>query len=713
MSVIKRDGSIEAFNADKIVNAARKAYKACGASLSEETENKLRSLFSDKDTVGIEEVQDAVEKILMKDNPEFAKAFIIYRYKHKRTRDFVKGKINFINKYKESNNTANATVDDNSNVNGKNIGILNAEIHKEDNINVSRGMIMSKLKELYPDFDSKQYIKDLENHIIYKHDESGFAGAISPYCCSISMYPFLTKGIKDIGGLSAAPKNLDSYCGMYVNLIFAVAAQFAGAVATSEFLLYFDYFARKEWGDNYYEKTDCSITSPHCLRQKTIKNQIHQYFQQVVYSINQPAAARGMQSAFVNFSLFDENFYHGMFGNFYFPDGTQPKWESLQWLQKEFLHWFNQERLRCILTFPVVSCTLLYKDGEFQDKDFYEFICEEYAQGNSFFLYISDTVDSLSSCCRLKNKIQTKEFNFTNGNMGVETGSKSVISLNLNRIIQDVSKHRIEGFANEDEMYTGIKEYLGEILERVYKYQTAYNELLWDMYNAGLLPVYKAGFIDLNKQYLTIGLIGTSAAAEYLGIKISNNSDYKKFCQTIFGFIKEQNIAHKTKKTTWNTEQVPAESAGIKLYDADKNDGYWVPEDINLYTSYVYKPYDEELSFLDRITLHGKDFIGDYLDGGSSAHLNLDTHLDVEQYRKIIKFAAEKGCQYLTFNVPNSECDDCGFITKVPITKCPKCGSNHISLYDRIIGYLTKIGNWSKGRQIEQKKRVYSNNVKI
>ena len=419
MSVVKRDGRVDAFNIEKIVNAARKAYKACGAELSDEVESKLRELFTEEETIGIEEIQDAVEKILMQDNPEFAKAFIIYRYKHKRIRDFVRNKVNFINNYKTSSNTANATIDDNSNVGGKNIGILNSEIHKEDNIQISRGMIMTKLKELYPDFESKQYIKDLEDHIIYKHDESGFAGAISPYCCSISMYPFLTSGIKEIGGLSAAPKNLDSYCGMYINLIFAVSAQFAGAVATSEFLLYFDYFARKEWGDNYYLKPDIGISSDFSIRKKTIRDQIHQYFQQVVYSINQPAAARGLQSAFVNFSLFDKAFYYGMFDSFYFPDGSKPQWESLQWLQKEFLHWFNQERLKCILTFPVVSCTLLYKDGEFQDKDFYEFICQEYAEGNSFFLYISDTVDSLSSCCRLKNKIQTKEFNFTNGNMGV------------------------------------------------------------------------------------------------------------------------------------------------------------------------------------------------------------------------------------------------------------------------------------------------------
>lgn len=727
MYVIKRDGSKEEFNPQKIENAILKSIKASGTKLEGKTLEKTKALINDfcgrltqyMKELSVEEIQDLVETFMMVQKWYRAvKTYMLYREKHKNIRQFVEKKKAFIDNYRGSSNTANATVDDNSNVNGKNIGILNAEIHKEDNIQISRGMIVSKLKELYPDFDSKQYIRDLESHIIYKHDESSFAGAVSPYCCSISMYPFITDGIKGIGGLSAAPKNLDSYCGMYINLIFAVAAQFAGAVATSEFLVYFDWFARKDWGDNYYQKPDAVITSDYCKRRKTIQEQIHQYFQQVIYSINQPAAARGMQSAFVNWSLFDRDFFNGMFANFYFPDGTQATWESVNWLQKDFLHWFNQERLRCILTFPVVSCTLLYKDNEFQDKEFYDFICEEYAQGNSFFLYISDSVDSLSSCCRLKNKIQIKEFNFTNGNMGVETGSKSVISLNLNRIVADslksasdeIKKWILPKLTPEalDIQLNCIIEYLRPILERVYKYQTAYNELLWDMYNADLLPVYKAGFIDLNRQYLTIGLIGTSAAAEYLGIEISDNFMYQKFCQTIFSFIKEQNTLHKTKKTMWNTEQVPSESAALKLYNADKEDGYWVPSDINLYTSYVFKPYDPELPFMDRIVLHGKNYIGDFLDGGSAAHLNLEEHLSKEQYRKIIAFAAENGCQYLTFNIPNSECEDCGFITKVPILKCPKCNSKKIVLYDRIIGYLTKIKNWSKGRQIEQRKRVYS-----
>lgn len=629
MQVIKRDGSRQDFNLDKIKNAIWKALKACGRNDEDQLEYIINHVDyqlnkSYKSPITVEEIQDIVEDSLMSIDHDVAKAFILYREKHKQIREFTEKKKDFIEKYKQSSNTANATIDDNSNVGSKNIGVMNAEIHKPDNQQISRRMIMDKLKTLYPDFDYKQYERDLNSHIIYKHDESTFAGAIAPYCCSISMYPFLLNGIKKLGGLSAQPKNLDSFCGMYVNLIFAVASQFAGAVATSEFLLYFDYFARKEWGDNYYTHVDDIISSEFCNRTKTIKSQIEQHFQQVIYSINQPAASRGMQSAFVNFSYFDKPFFDGMFEDFYFPDGSQPVWESLCWLQKEFMQWFNNERLKCMLTFPVESVSLLYKDGEFVDKDMFEFVCKEYSRGHSFFTYISDSVDSLSSCCRLKNKVQTKEFSFTNGNIGIETGSKSVITLNLNRIIQDWSESEKRWSAapwtqaEARKHYDRLSAYLNDILDRVYKYHIAYNEGLWDMHDAGLLPVYSAGFLHLDKQYLTIGLNGLNQAAEFLGMQCTDNKDYKEFCQCIFGTIKDANTKHNgvvfNHKVTFNTEQVPAESLAIKNYNWDKEDGYWVPEDTNLYASYIFKP-NENISVLEKLRLHGKEYIGDYLDG--------------------------------------------------------------------------------------------------
>ena len=731
MYIVKRNGQKETFNVSKIENAITKAFKSVGYEVSRDTLDDIISELNIQEGNTVEEIQDLIINTLRLFNfNDVADSYFIYRYKHNAARESAKKNELFINNYKKSSNTANATVDDNSNVNGKNIGILNAEIHKEDNIRTSRVMLTNKLKELFPDFNSKNYVRDLENHIIYKHDESSFCGPISPYCCSISLYPFLLHGIKDLGGLSARPKNLDSYCGMFINLIFAVAGQFAGAVATSEFFILFDFFARKEWGDNYYLKPDTIITNSNDLRQMTIQKKIHQYFQQVIYSINQPASARGMQAAFVNFSYFDKPFFDAMFGDFMIPkdfdDNDEPisyehaKWDSVNWLQKDFMKWFNNERLKEVITFPVESFALIYKDGKFVDEENARFVAKMQSEGHSFFVYISDTADSLSSCCRLKNKVTTHEFNFTNGNLGVETGSKSVITLNLNRIIQDWYrtsfnwKNELTSDGRADisntllrENYPTLKVYLQNILNRVYKYQIAYNEYLWDMFNSGLLPVYSAGFISLNKQYLTIGLNGLNAAAEYLGLECNNNKDYQDFCNFIFGTIKDYNTEHKGKyfghKVSFNTEQVPAESLAVKNYNWDKADDYWVNPNDTLYASYIYKPNDPNLSPLDKMILHGSNYIGDWLDGGSAAHINLSEHLSYEQNWNLLNFAAKNGCQYYTYNVPNCKCVDCGFITKHPIKVCPKCGSTHINWYDRVIGYLTCTKNWSNGRRKESR----------
>lgn len=711
MEVRKCDGSFEEFNPNKVKRGIQEAYlmadeKKNVEEIKEVLDEVCNSVY---DGITTQEIRRIIEDRLVKKNFKAGRQYILHWAKKEAVNQFVIDKERFIARYKKSNNNADATVDDNSNVNGKNISLINAEIHKSDNMLVSRGMITRKLQELYPSFNSRNYVKDLESHIIYKNDESSFAGAIAPYCCSISMYPFLLNGIENIGGLSAAPKNIDSFCGMYCNLLFAVASQFAGAVATPEALLYFDYFARKEWGDDYYKRADEEISCGSVKRVKTIGSQIHQYFQQMIYTANQPAASRNGQSCFLNFSYFDKPFFEAMFENFYFPDGTKPIWDSLNWLQKDFMTWFNEERLRCLLTFPVESFALIYKDGKFVDEENAKFVADELERGHSFFIYISDTADSLSSCCRLKNKIQSNEFNFTNGNIGVETGSKSVITLNLNRITQNFCKKEFGKRPSFNEFtkdnFENYRKHLVKILERVYKYHNAYNELLWDMYNADLLPVYNAGFIDLNKQYLTIGINGLNQAAEFLGLKCHKNKDYSNFCRFIFGTIKDENERHKTKKTTFNTEQVPAESLAVKNYNWDKEDGYWVPEDTNLYASYIFKPNEDD-SVLDKLFMMGKEFATDRLDGGAAAHINLDEHLSSKQYYMLLEYAAKVGCSYWTVNVPNTRCE-CGFITKHPITECPKCGSKNVEYYDRVIGYLTKINNWSEGRRIEQKNRKY------
>ena len=399
MEVRKSNGRTENYSTRKLITIIKKVYKSAGIELEENTVDEIINSLNVFDGVPCSSIRKQLEDLFLQRNEKLYYSYKRVKDRKDAVKDFVATKTEFINNYKRSSNTANATIDDNSNVANKNIAVLNAEIHKPDNIQISRGMMMQKLKELFPDFDEKQYLKDLEQHIIYKHDESSFAGAISPYCCSISLYPFITGGIRGIGGLSAAPKNLDSFCGMYVNMLFAVASQFAGAVAVSEFLVFFTWYCKKEWGEDFWKNPE-TIISINSSREKTIRSQIHQYWQQIIYSLNQPASARGNQSIFYNQSYFDKPFFEGMFQNFYFPDGTQPDWESLDWIQREFMVWFNKERLRTMLTFPVESFALIYKDGEFVDKDSAKFVAEEYSRGHSFFTYISDSVDSLSSCCR-------------------------------------------------------------------------------------------------------------------------------------------------------------------------------------------------------------------------------------------------------------------------------------------------------------------------
>ena len=249
------------------------------------------------------------------------------------------------------------------------------------------------------------------------------------------------------------------------------------------------------------------------------------------------------------------------------------------------------------------------------------------------------------------------------------TGSANVITLNINRIVQDWARQPAKEGINVPG-YTGLKEYLVSILERVYKYHIAYKTMLYDLEEKGMFAASNGGYIYINKLYSTIGVIGYTEAAQFLGLEISNNKEYKEFLQLILGTIKEQNKLHsikdKKRPFLFNSEAIPGEGLGIKLYNWDKKDGYKVPENQNLYNCYFYNPWTTDTSVLDKIKLHGKD-INNYTDGGQACHINLDTHLNKEQYLKLLDVAKNEGCNYFTFNIPISECRECHHIVNAPI----------------------------------------------
>lgn len=597
--------------------------------------------------------------------------------------------LNFIEKYKKAINASTGSeVDSNANVECKNVTTLTGELYKKEAIGTNRLMMVNKITELYGEPLAVEYIRQLESHELYRHDETN---PLLPYCVSITMYPFLFNGLESIGGISEAPKNLQSFCGSFINLVFAVASQFAGAVSTPEFLTYLDYFIRKEYGDDYYLRVNDIVDLS--AKKRTIDNIITASFQQVVYSLNQPAAARNFQSVFWNIAYFDNPYFGGIFEGFVFPDGDGVKWDSVNWLQKRFMNWLNDERLKKVITFPVETLNLLDNGTEYVDKGWEDFASEMYSKGHSFFTYRSDSVDSLASCCRLRNEISDNTFSFTLGAGGVSTGSKGVITININRLVQDAIQN------NED-----ITEKVREQVKKIHKYLTAYNEIVKSSFDARLLPVYEAGYISLEKQFLTLGINGFVEGAEFLNIDISPNENYFKYGEMILRPIYEENKNARTKELMFNTEFVPAENLGVKNAAWDKKDGYSVPRDC--YNSYFYIVEDDSSNLIDKFILHG-DRLTRYLDGGSALHANLSEHLSKEQYIQLLEDAIKTGCSYFTFNIPNTICNKCGHISKHKLSKCEKCGSDDIDYITRIIGYLKRVSRFSEARQAEAEKRYY------
>ena len=726
----KRNGDLKPFDISKIEGALSKAFESCKWP-KEKYVNVIKDIAKEVkiwDGISVEDIQDQVEELLMDyDFPQVAKEYILYRAKHNETR-FVKERIDYMNKYSQSSDNAatSSETDANANVIMKNVANLEGEVYKTTNRIIQRQRMKDKLKELFPEV-AKQYEKDLNHHIIYTHDEAS-TPVLKNYCEAVSLYPLLMNGVGGLDGVTPfAPNNLDSFCGQFVNAAFLLASQCKGAVAFGSFFVAFNYYCVKEWGNGYYDKVDCIVTSEYCNKRKTIKDAIIQAFQQCVWGINQPAGNRGYQSPFINFSYYDSNYFKALFEDFYYPDGTKPEWKAIDYLQRTFMNYLNNERLNAVIAMPVETMALLSDGNDIIDKEYKDFTAEMYAKGHSFFTYISDNPNGLASCCRLRNEIQDNVFSFTNGLTGIQTGSCNVITLNLNRIVQDwyksipsmtvaglipEKKHLVRDILCTSPMW-GFKNYLVNILERVYKYHIAYKTMLYEIEDAGMLTSSKAGYIYMKKLYSTIGLNGINEAAEFLGIECSYNEDYKNFCRFITGTIKEQNKLHnihdKIRPFLFNQEFVPAESLGAKNYNWDKEDGYVVNPDRVLYNSYFYLAHDNT-SVLDKFRLHGKEFT-ETLDGGVGCHINLEEHLSKEQYIKLIDFAVKNGTSYFTFNIPNSECEDCHYIVKKPITECPKCHSKKIKWYTRIIGYLRAIKNFGYERQIEASKRTYSKNI--
>lgn len=691
--VIKRDGSKVKWDSNKIVNVIRKAFESCKEE-DKFNENEFKEFAKNftTDNISTESIQDAVEYYLMGNYPNIAKSYILYREKHKEARARIK-RLHYMEEYKnnQENAATSSNTDPNANTAIKNVASLEAEVYKDENRLIQRQRMKDKLNKLFPEL-AKQYEKDLNSHIIYTHDEAS-TPVPKFYCMAVSLYPLMSEGVGNIDGVTPTPPNdLESFSGQLTNLIFTLSSQCKGAVAVGSYFIALNYYTIMEFGDKWYDKLDLCATSPYIKIQRTVRDRIYKAFSQFVWGINQPAGNRSYQSPFTNISYFDKTYFEAMFGEFYYPDGTKPEWKAVDVLQRLFMKWFNKLRTKAIVAFPVETFAMVHDGKDIIDKKYKDLCAEMYAEGHSFFTYISDSADSLASCCRLRNQVDKNTFSPTSGLTGIMTGSCNVITLNINRIVQDwVGDWKNEGIPdiNVEANRNSLNIYITNILERVYKYHIAYKTILYDWEDAGMFTCCNAGYIHIKKLYSTIGINGLNEAAEFLGLKVNNNKDYIEFLQLILSTIKEQNALHsindKKRPFLFNSEVVPAESLSSKNYNWDKKDGYEVPSNRNLYNSYFFLQNDNNISVLDKMYLHGNSTY-QYTDGGSACHVNLEEHLSKEQYLKLIDYAIKEGTSYFTFNIPNSKCEDCGYITKHPIVECPKCHSKNISQYTRIIG---------------------------
>lgn len=687
--ITKRDGSHDRFSLDKIMNAIIKAFQSVGEDVDLNAVSKILSHLSISEGITVEDIQNQVEEALMREGYyKVAKSFMLYRQRHNEDRETLE-KLKFLTDYcKASNAATGSKFDANANVEHKNIATLIGELPKASFIRLNRRLLVDRIKQMFGKDVAEEYIDKLNHHFIYKNDETSLAN----YCASITMYPWLMNGTGPIGGNSTAPTNLKSFCGGFINMVFMVSSMLSGACATPEFLMYLNYFIGKEYGIDYWKEADKVVDLS--VKQRTIDKIITDCFEQIVYSINQPTGARNYQAVFWNVAYYDKPYFESLFGDFMFPDGSKPDWNGLSWLQKRFMKWFNKERTKTVLTFPVETMALLTKDGDVIDKEWGDFTAEMYSEGHSFFTYMSDNADSLSSCCRLRNEIQDNGFSYTLGAGGVSTGSKSVLTINLNRCIQYAVKNGLD-----------YADYLSEVIDLCHKVQLAYNENLKELQKQGMLPLFDAGYINMSRQYLTIGVNGLVEAAEFMGLKISDNPDYLHFVQKVLGLVEKFNKQYRTKEVMFNCEMIPAENVGVKHAKWDREDGYFVPRDC--YNSYFYVVEDDSLNIVDKFKMHGAPYI-EHLTGGSALHMNLEEHLSKAQYRQLLRVAAKEGCNYFTFNIPNTICNDCGHIDKRYLKKCPHCGSENVDYMTRIIGYLKRVSNFSQARQQEAERRFYA-----
>ena len=584
----------------------------------------------------------------------------------------------FIDNFVDKQTVADASIDGNANVGTKDICSLTAEMSKPHSKLLAFNKIYHEINKKYGFKIANEWLKNEWDGHFYLHDAA--STTYVPYCFAYDIENLVTKGLYFIENFnSQPPKHLVTYTDFVGEFVSWTSNRSSGACGLPSFLIYSYYFWKKDCENNYYVK------SPEYYRD--------QEFQRIIYKLNQPYL-RVNQSAFTNFSIFDRPYLESLFGGKTYPDGTFviDEIDNLIEYEKAFMNVVSEIRSQNMMTFPVLTYALLRKDGKFVDEEFAKWCCRHNMKWADSNFFISDDITSLSNCCRLVSDVKNLGYFNSIGGSALEVGSIKVNTINLARI------------AYENDTLDG---YIKELREKVVlDLQTldVIRSIIKRNIEKGLLPNYTYKIMNMSSQYNSIGIIGIYEALQKYGMTYKDEFGYTyyteegiEFAKKILSVINEEKDKFTADKDySANIEQIPGERAASILMQKDM---FFYPDqayELPLYGN-QWIPLGVKTSIKEKVKLSAT--LDKACNGASIAHINIDAPFnDFDTAWNLLNYIADEGVVYFAFCTRISACEDNhGFYGN----KCPICGKEKVTTYQRIVGFLTPEKTYSKERKAE------------
>ena len=573
-------------------------------------------------------------------------------------------------------NVADVTIDSNANASNKDIASFRSEKGKSIDKMIAANKIFYEIKKKYGLKTAKEWLETEYTGGFYLHDFP--STTYVPYCYAYDLSRLAREGLFFLNNYnSQPPKHLTTFVDDVIEFISFMCNRSSGAVGIPNILVWTYYFWKKDCESGYI------INNPDYY--------IRQSFQKLIYRLNQPFM-RVDQSAFVNVSIFDREYYEALFGGLEFPDGTFAidYVDEFMEHQKAFMEVVSEIRQENMFTFPVLTYSLLYKDGKFVDEEFARWCSDHNCKWNDSNFFVSGDVTTLSNCCRLLSDTSKLE-GFINsiGGTALSIGSVKVNTINLVHIFYEIEEEHSE------------KKYLNILKKRTTlccKVLDRIRHIIQRNTEKGLLPNYCDGGVEMSKQYCTIGILGLYEVMDKFGYITTDEFGNKfytdegiEFSEKIFNVLNDIKDNF-TNEYSFNIESVPAERAAVNLCAKD-NVMYGKNEDFIYSNQWI--PLTEKCTINEKIRTSA--ILDNKCSGGAIAHINIDSNFpNSDMAWNMLNYIASQGVIYFCYNTKINVCNNHHGFVGTDI--CPECGEEKSDTYQRVVGFLTPSKSYSKDR---------------